>query len=588
MGCGAGKGPIPPNKGREEERKDEKDLKSCDTNDKTEGKKQTVSYQLGWISAKIKRVSSLGSKLDPGAMQVQFQHNFREHIWNVADPNIRHNNSYIKFQGLPILNDFDPNGFWITVANVTPSSNYIILHESGIPYSTKDIKEPSIREKMAFKMVLECDLNEGEKDDIKKIQKERFSPCAKKVGEACEIYRKAMIEKATREWVPGVKRFKMEDDYAIIQLDPDMHIQRLVIRQGDYIMIRGLPFPAEGATPKNPNEEWFECCIPTNTFINRIGGKLKWKAKANDGKLLEFKIKQRAENFDGNCVTLPYSSQTSELEEKYINFLLTHKQCRSHKEGRTLYRLVEKAFHDIDRDDSGHIDFKEMRLHLLAKEEERLQLMARAWEARNRKRLVNKDDVLEIFSPLDADGNGSISYKEYVHQMLLHSTDHAFENWAENKKFFVEADKNTSGILSKVEMEKYMRLDRISQTDPKREVTRGDVRASMSVYDLDKDGMITLEEFVEGIMRETKKGFDAQKSFHPKMKGETNTPKKTLEQRVTELLKDGKDTDEIVAALRDDGNGKDILKAIRNVKKTMSGRNHRREHPRGKAFAVVD
>lgn len=140
---------------------------------------------------------------------------------------------------------------------------------------------------------------------------------------------------------------------------------------------------------------------------------------------------------------------------------------------------VREAFAKFDRNHDGAIDKGELASALTGYHF-----------------MYSDQEIDIIFNAMDADGDGEVTYEEFVKLMcpdaatIINKFRKTYKNMAEVKAAFRKFDKNRDGSLSKGELERVMFSTGVSFTDV-------EVDAIMNLGDTDGDGFIDLEEFTK-------------------------------------------------------------------------------------------
>lgn len=129
---------------------------------------------------------------------------------------------------------------------------------------------------------------------------------------------------------------------------------------------------------------------------------------------------------------------------------------------------LRKTFHDVDVDNTGTITLDELSVAL------------------DKLELKETTDVQALMEQLDIDGDGVISYEEFLvataERQLVHHQQHIW--WA-----FVEMDTDGSGQISVEELRQVLK----DEPDEK-------IKQYIAEYDADGDGMINYQEFLKMLL----------------------------------------------------------------------------------------
>ncbi|KAL1198467.1 Disease resistance protein ADR2 [Cardamine amara subsp. amara] len=133
---------------------------------------------------------------------------------------------------------------------------------------------------------------------------------------------------------------------------------------------------------------------------------------------------------------------------------------------------IKKEFRDMDKDQNGFLSAAEVRRHGLTDDGEKLT-----------------DDEVEMFiRAADADGDGLISYDEFIKFSRAIRTDEAASE-EEIKMAFRLFDKDRNGLISAAEL-------RLVMKNLGEKVTDEEVEMRIREVDVDGDGQINYDEFV--------------------------------------------------------------------------------------------
>ena len=141
---------------------------------------------------------------------------------------------------------------------------------------------------------------------------------------------------------------------------------------------------------------------------------------------------------------------------------------------------VRQAFHDFDHDGDGTISVAELRL-----------VLGPGGALSGVSGSLNNDEIDALISVADEDGDGEVSFEEFVNLISRMKGGDSEEDIKKAFKFF---DIDKDGMISKKDMKEALKRLGKNMSDT-------DIDYIFSDADEDKDGMINFEEFVKNVSK---------------------------------------------------------------------------------------